>query len=61
MPLHQSYQRQVLNMQCYTQKFVSGGKNIFFVVSHILNNLLFYLFIINKVNSFLFIIYKNKH
>ncbi len=26
MPLHQSYQRQVLNMQCYTQQFVSGGK-----------------------------------
>ncbi len=24
MPLHQSYQRQVLNMKCFTPQFVSG-------------------------------------
>ncbi len=31
MPLHQSYQRQVLNMQCFTPQFVSGKiKHIYF-------------------------------
>ncbi len=33
MPLHQSYQRQVLNMKCFTPQFASGKiKNIYLFV-----------------------------
>ncbi len=39
MPLHQSYQRQVLNMQCFTPQFASG--KIILII--IIINLIFFL------------------